>query len=476
MASKNFSGTLDLPLGSKATRMKWRFTHQKTTGDVIAASPETTELTETGQYNFDLKFGQILIESKLPSQQNWFSHGSVVIDENTAISTLPELLVATSPVTEDVILQMQTILQDARDAEASSLEISIEAQDLLNETQGLISSFQSVEEIKKKATLSLDFTKNEHKTYEALGLESKPLTEILTTERATAGTYQSPFGLRTAEPNLPRLTYDEATGIPQGLLSELTSTNLFLDSEAPVNQSINTVAGAYTLSFWGGGEITLSGAASGSLAGGAERSSLTVTSSGGIVNLSISGDINSVQFELGGVATSYIQTADSQVVRSSDSHDFGSYADGFVVFVDVDLNVDGNDGASISHSPIIRPTGSTRGVGFATNAVASGNLRVYFVARASDDSVNLQVETGKTKSRFKGAFKVKNNSISAYIDGDLVAEAAGDFTSLLLGSRIVLQGGTLLSGVTSRRVNNVKLGYLMLFPQLSEDEIKELTR
>ena len=171
MASKNFSGTLDLPLGSKAARMKWRFTHQKTTGDVIAASPETTELTETGEYNFDLKFGQILIESKLPSQQNWFSHGSVVIDENTTISTLPELLVATNPVTEDVILQMQAILQDARDAEAGALESSIEAQDLLIQTQALV--VNKVDKIEGKGLSANDYNDIDKGKVDALGTASE---------------------------------------------------------------------------------------------------------------------------------------------------------------------------------------------------------------------------------------------------------------------------------------------------------------
>ena len=138
MASKNFTGTLDLSLGSKAAGMRWRFTHEKTTGDVVRGNFETAVLSDTGEYNFDLKFGQIMIESKLVNQSNWISHGSVVIDENTTISTIPELLVATNPVTEDVILQMQAILQDARDAEASALESSIDAQDLLTETQALV--------------------------------------------------------------------------------------------------------------------------------------------------------------------------------------------------------------------------------------------------------------------------------------------------------------------------------------------------
>ncbi|NAW78367.1 hypothetical protein CAG61_08300 [Vibrio sp. V34_P3A8T189] len=82
------------------------------------------------------------------------------------------------------------------------------------------------ESIKQKATLSLDFVNNEHKIYGPLGLEKKPLTDILVTERATAATYQSPFGLRVAGPNTPRIQYDPVSGECLGLLSEQSSVNL----------------------------------------------------------------------------------------------------------------------------------------------------------------------------------------------------------------------------------------------------------
>ena len=474
MASKNFSGTLDLPLGSKAARMKWRFTHQKTTGDVIAASPETTELTETGEYNFDLKFGQILIESKLPSQQNWFSHGSVVIDENTAISTLPELLTATSPVTEDVILQMQAILQDARDAEASSLESSIEAQDLLNETQDLISSLKSVEEIKKKATLSLDFTKNEHKTYEALGLESKPLAEILTTERATAGTYQSPFGLRVAEPNFPRITYDEVTGSPLGFLCEANATNLFLNSEAPVDQSINTVAGDYTLSFLGGGEITMSGAASGSLVGGATRSGLTVPSSGGVVNLSISGDVSFVQFEAGLIATSYIKTDGAQVTRSRDECLLNNELNASEGTFFVDAVSSGNSGFNC-----IFGTGSGNSEELRAGYSAATGDRFSLIIRAAgaDKDIGTNLKKGE---RAKCAVTYSKTQSGEFLFKFF-------FNSSLIGQDTLpdLPSGFLSNGISlgKRRPNlsslywNSTISHFSYIPKaLSDEELTELTK
>jgi hypothetical protein len=85
--------------------------------------------------------------------------------------------------------------------------------------------------ISKKATLSLDFTKNQHKVYEPFGLEPKQLTDVITTTRASDGTYNSPFGVATAAANIPRITYDAATGECLGLLCEESRTNLLLHSQ-----------------------------------------------------------------------------------------------------------------------------------------------------------------------------------------------------------------------------------------------------
>ncbi|MGY5383290.1 phage head spike fiber domain-containing protein [Vibrio metschnikovii] len=100
------------------------------------------------------------------------------------------------------------------------------------------------ESIKQKATLSLDFVNNEHKIYGPLGLETKPLTDILVTERATAGTYQSPFGLSVASPNVPRIQYDPVSGENLGLLIERRARNLAMQSEQfsdPVWQRSNVL-------------------------------------------------------------------------------------------------------------------------------------------------------------------------------------------------------------------------------------------
>lgn len=88
-----------------------------------------------------------------------------------------------------------------------------------------------VDSIFAKATLDLNFAKNSHRVYEALGLEPKQLTTAITTVRSTTATYDGPVTVGSAAANTPRITYDPTTGVPLGLLIEEGRTNLALQSQ-----------------------------------------------------------------------------------------------------------------------------------------------------------------------------------------------------------------------------------------------------
>jgi hypothetical protein len=93
---------------------------------------------------------------------------------------------------------------------------------------GVLKYNQFMQSLKKKATLWLDFTNNEHKVYEQYGLTTKVLTDAITTTRASNATYDAPTGIATAAANIPRITYDPLTGVCLGLEVEEARTNLFL--------------------------------------------------------------------------------------------------------------------------------------------------------------------------------------------------------------------------------------------------------
>lgn len=105
----------------------------------------------------------------------------------------------------------------------------------------------------------------------------------------------------------PRWDYD--LNAP-GLLMERASTNLIANPDTPVNQTITLTAGDYTLSFYGGGTISLAGAAALTAVGSGSWPVRTVqtftVTTGGSVTVAFTGTIDKPQLESGLSPTRYI--------------------------------------------------------------------------------------------------------------------------------------------------------------------------
>ena len=140
--------------------------------------------------------------------------------------------------------------------------------------------------------------------------------------RAGAATYFDNAGvMQVASANVPRWDYDPITLERKGLLIETQSANLFINSDTPVTQSLTVAATEYTLSFFGAGSIVLNGARDETVVGlGAYpvRKARTFTPTAGTLTLTIVGDVQKVQFEASGHATSYISTGETTVTRAMD--------------------------------------------------------------------------------------------------------------------------------------------------------------
>jgi hypothetical protein len=157
-----------------------------------------------------------------------------------------------------------------------------------------------------------------------LGVSPIPraLTDMFTLTRASTATFFDSTGtMQTAGNNVLRFDHNPITLEPLGILIEDTRTNLVLNSATGTNQSVTVTAVAHTLSFYGTGTVTLSGAFVGSLVGtGAYpvRSTLTFTPSAGSLTIACTGTIQFIQVEAGAQATSYIPTTGTTATRQAD--------------------------------------------------------------------------------------------------------------------------------------------------------------
>lgn len=151
---------------------------------------------------------------------------------------------------------------------------------------------------------------------------SQTVDPRITFTRNSTATYFDKFGvMQTAGINQPRIDFNPATGECKGLLIEESRTNVLLNSATLSTQNVTTTAVAYTLSFYGTGSVTLSGASSGVLSGtgASDRVSVTFTPTDGTLTLTVSGTVTNAQLEVGSFPTSYIPTTSSSVTRQADN-------------------------------------------------------------------------------------------------------------------------------------------------------------
>lgn len=152
--------------------------------------------------------------------------------------------------------------------------------------------------------------------------ETRTVDPRITFTRASTATYFDEFGaMRTALANVPRIDFYPTTLECKGLLIEEQRTNLLLNSYTLATQNVTVTAVAHTLTFYGTGTVTLSGAATGVLVGtgAANRVALTFTPTAGILTLTVTGSCSQGQLELGTFPTSYIPTTSAQATRAADN-------------------------------------------------------------------------------------------------------------------------------------------------------------
>lgn len=169
------------------------------------------------------------------------------------------------------------------------------------------------------AGLILDFAAG---AYGASGIAGS-LGELMNFSRNSAASVIDASGVLVSSPaNSPRLVHDPISLARLGLLLEASRSNLFANSAAPATHTVAVTAAPHVLSFYGTGTITLSGAHAQTISGGGAypaRTMVSFTPTAGNLTLTLTGQIQAPQLEVGGTASSYVPTTTVPGQRADDN-------------------------------------------------------------------------------------------------------------------------------------------------------------
>jgi len=285
--------------------------------------------------------------------------------------------------------------------------------------------------------------------------------------RASSGTYVGSDGLiKTAATDEARFDHDPTTGESLGLLVEESRTNLLLNSATLATQNVTVTAIAHTLSFYGTGTVTLSGAHSATLVGtGAypSRATLTFTPTAGTLTVTVSGTVEYANLEIGAgglgasFPTSYIPTTTATVTRAADvasisGSNFSSWyrQDEGTVFVDV-FNREIYSGTnSFPYVAQFDDGTNTERISL-DHSVLAGGYRTQYVVRDGDiNQASITAQSGLATGAAKWSAAYGLSSFASASNGAAPSEVGGGTVPTVNRLQIGNGFGTQYTGTIKR--------------------------
>lgn len=265
--------------------------------------------------------------------------------------------------------------------------------------------------------------------------------DVTFTRASTAWYFNSAGVLTAAAANAPRFDYDPATLQLKGMLVERAGTNLVLNSSVLATQSVTVTAVAHTLSFFGTGTVTLTGASTaGPLVGtgASNRVSLTFTPTAGSLTLTVTGSVTIAQLEVGSYATSPIVTAGTTVTRAAENATLSTLGAWFNAATGTALVECSMAGISSATGTFLSLDDNTSNERFTLRAAAGALASLILDGGVSQATLSMGTVTANTVQ--KAALAYALNDFAAVRNGGTVAtDPAGTLptvTRMSIGYRL----------------------------------------